>query len=66
MAIPAEVIMVGDKMGVKGVSRVRCKIIDGRETGKIVVRNIVGPIKLGDVVMLKETSMEAEAKFASR
>jgi small subunit ribosomal protein S28e len=66
MTIPAKVVDVGAKMGIKGVSRVRCKILDGRDRDKVVVRNVVGPIKMGDVILLKETSMEAEAKFAKR
>lgn len=66
MTIPAQVVDVGAKMGIKGVSRVRCKILDGRDRDKVVVRNVVGPIKRGDVILLKETSMEAEAKFAKR
>ena len=66
MTIPAQVVDVGAKMGIKGVSRVRCKILDGRDKDKVVVRNVVGPIKKGDVILLKETSMEAEAKFAKR
>jgi small subunit ribosomal protein S28e len=66
MTIPAQVVDVGAKMGIKGVSRVRCKILDGRDRDKVVVRNVVGPIKNGDVILLKETAMEAEAKFAAR
>ncbi len=66
MAIPAEVVQVGSKMGIKGVSRVRCKIMEGRDQGKVVIRNVAGPIKPGDVIMLKETAMEAESKFAQR
>jgi len=66
MTIPAQVIDVGSKMGIKGVSRVRCKILDGRDRDKVVIRNVVGPIKRGDVILLKETAMEAEAKFSKR
>lgn len=66
MALPAEVIQIGERMGIKGVSRARCRILDGRDKGKVVVRNIVGPLRLGDIIMLKETGMDAESKFASR
>ena len=66
MTIPAQVVDVGAKMGIKGVSRVRCKILDGRDRVKVVLRNVVGPIKIGDVILLKETAMEAEAKFTKR
>ena len=50
MTIPAQVVDVGAKMGIKGVSRVRCKILDGRDRDKVVMRNVVGPIKVGDVI----------------
>ena len=66
MAQAAEVIQIRGKMGIKGVSRVRCKIIDGRDREKIVTRNAVGPIRVGDVIMLKETAMDSEAKIAQR
>ena len=66
MTIPAQVVDVGAKMGIKGVSRVRCKILDGRDKDKVVLRNVIGPIKIGDVILLKETAMEAEAKFTKR
>lgn len=66
MTIAAEVVQVGERMGIKGVSRVRCKIIDGRDRDKVLVRNVVGPLRIGDIIMLKETIMEAEAKFAAK
>jgi small subunit ribosomal protein S28e len=59
MATPAEVIQVLERMGVKGVSRVRCKLIDGREKGKVLTRNVVGPIRKNDIIMLKEIEMES-------
>ena len=59
MAVPAEVIKILGRMGIKGVSRVRCKILDGTEKDKVLVRNVVGPIRIGDVLMVKETEMES-------
>ena len=66
MTMPAEIVQVGGKMGVKGVSRVRCKVLDGHDRDRIVARNVVGPVKVGDVILLKETAMEAEGKFSKR
>ena len=66
MPIPAEVVDVGARMGIKGVSRVRCKVLDGRDRDKVVVRNVAGPVRVGDVIILKESAMEAEAKFSKR
>jgi small subunit ribosomal protein S28e len=62
----AEIVQVLGRVGVKGVSRVRCRAIDGDDKGKILTRNVVGPIRKGDVIILKETSMDSVAKLQSR
>jgi small subunit ribosomal protein S28e len=59
MAVPAEVLKVLGRMGIKGVSRVRCKVIDGPDKDKVLTRNVVGPIRTGDIIMVKETEMES-------
>ncbi len=59
MAVPAEVLKVLGRMGIKGVSRVRCRVLDGVDRDKILTRNVVGPIRPGDIVMVKETEMES-------
>lgn len=66
MAVPAEVTQVMGRLGVKGVSRVRCKVIEGEDEGKILTRNVVGPIQKGDVILLKETAMDSVAKIQGR
>ncbi|MCD6483233.1 MAG: 30S ribosomal protein S28e [Candidatus Aenigmarchaeota archaeon] len=65
-AYPAEVVEVIKRMGSKGVVQVRCKIIDGPEKGRVVVRNVVGPVRVGDVLMLKEIEMETAGKIEER
>jgi small subunit ribosomal protein S28e len=59
MAVAAEVLRVLGRMGIKGVSRVRCRVIDGPDKDKILTRNVVGPIREGDIIMVKETEMES-------
>ncbi len=66
MPTTAEVLEVMGKLGVKGVSRVRCKALDGQDRGKILTRNVIGPVNKGDVILLKETAMDTVARLQKR
>jgi len=57
---PAQILEIVGSMGTReGGKQARVKLLSGREAGKIMRRNIVGPFRIGDVIMLKETELEA-------
>jgi small subunit ribosomal protein S28e len=54
------------RTGVRGeIMQVRCEILTGKDQGKILVRNVKGPVRVGDLLNLIETDLPA-LKLESR
>ena len=60
-AVPARIKEIVGRTGMRGeAQQVRCQILDGFDKNKTIRRNVKGPVRIGDVLMLTETEIEAQ------
>lgn len=60
-AYAAEIVEIKCKTGSSGeIAQVLCKILEGPDKGRVILRNVKGQVREGMILMLLDTEREAK------